>query len=205
MCELPGKEAYLQMILAGTPIGQSLAEESKEVREEIRGETHDTLVRWTVNGRLALPAQCVPVTARRYGRRTRSAPGSPPERKANVQDIRAGAALVHAAEYALDLDVDHPGETFRGHLVVKVEETRSPLELDAVELTVDSVKVEGGSTEFRWDQSGQKLIIPLSGSGTNQVEIDYHGRARRDVLNGFYVSSFGSGTLLTTMMQPVGC
>jgi ubiquinone/menaquinone biosynthesis C-methylase UbiE len=61
---LPDAEAYLDIVLHGTPIGHSLGEESAEVQQEVLRETRERLSSFTSDGGIALPAECVLVTAR---------------------------------------------------------------------------------------------------------------------------------------------
>jgi len=57
-------DAYLDILLRGTPLGHSLAEEDPEVQREVLRDTRDNLAKYTDGGELALPAECVLVTAR---------------------------------------------------------------------------------------------------------------------------------------------
>lgn len=112
---------------------------------------------------------------------------------------------MRAEEYDLALDVNHRLETFRGVLHATFSDLPHELELDAAGLTIDRVEVGGAERPFRLDEPRQKLHVTLPAPGAHKVAIHYSGRARRDVLNGFYVSRFGDSHLLTTMMEPVGC
>jgi tricorn protease interacting factor F2/3 len=111
---------------------------------------------------------------------------------------------VRVDEYELDLEVDHPSGEFRGTVSIDVVESETSLRLDCVDLTVASVRADGHPVEFHTD-GGRALVVAVGRPGTHRVEVAYSGRAGRDTLNGFYVSSFGAGSLLTTMMQPTGC
>ncbi|HVL88337.1 MAG TPA: methyltransferase domain-containing protein [Candidatus Thermoplasmatota archaeon] len=57
------EEHYLQAVLKGTPIGHSLSEEEAPVQEEVLRKTRANLARWKTPAGLALPAECVVVTA----------------------------------------------------------------------------------------------------------------------------------------------
>ena len=54
-------------MLRATPLGHSLSEESAEVQTEVKHETWLNLQRWKVPAGLALPGECVFVTARKPG------------------------------------------------------------------------------------------------------------------------------------------
>lgn len=57
---------YFEMVLQGTPLGHSLREEDKDVQEAVLRKTKANLQRWTKpDGRVAAPAECVVVTARK--------------------------------------------------------------------------------------------------------------------------------------------
>jgi len=56
-------DAYLQSILTGTPIGHSLSEEDPHVQAEVLRKTRANLEKWVTNEGLAIPAECVIVTA----------------------------------------------------------------------------------------------------------------------------------------------
>ncbi len=58
-------EQYLDVLRKATPLGHSLAEEDPPVQEEVLRRTRENLRRWTGPEGVALPAECVVVTARR--------------------------------------------------------------------------------------------------------------------------------------------
>ena len=58
-------QEYLDVILRGTPIGHSLSEETPRVRREVVRATRRNLAAWTRRDGIALPGECVFVTARR--------------------------------------------------------------------------------------------------------------------------------------------
>jgi SAM-dependent methyltransferase len=57
------REAYLNSILKGTPIGHSLSEEPPEIQEEVLRKTRANLQSWTTTEGVLLPAECVIVGA----------------------------------------------------------------------------------------------------------------------------------------------
>lgn len=63
--EFRDEEDYLGFVLKGTPIGHSLSEEEPEVQEEVLRKARENLRAWKTPKGLALPAECVVVTARR--------------------------------------------------------------------------------------------------------------------------------------------
>jgi len=58
-------EAYLETVLAGTPLGHSLGEEEPAVQEAVRRKASENIARWRGNGGVEIPAECVIVTARK--------------------------------------------------------------------------------------------------------------------------------------------
>jgi len=61
---LPDADTYLDILLRGTPLGHSLSEEVADVQREVLQETRSRLAEYTTKEGLALPAECVLVTAR---------------------------------------------------------------------------------------------------------------------------------------------
>jgi ubiquinone/menaquinone biosynthesis C-methylase UbiE len=57
------EETYLESVLKGTPIGHSLAEEDPSVQAEVLRKTRVNLKKWSTPKGLAMPAECVIVTA----------------------------------------------------------------------------------------------------------------------------------------------
>jgi len=58
-------EHYLDTLLKATPLGHSLSEEEPSVQEEVLRETRANLERWRTPEGIALPAECVVVTAQK--------------------------------------------------------------------------------------------------------------------------------------------
>jgi ubiquinone/menaquinone biosynthesis C-methylase UbiE len=56
-------EVYLQSILKATPIGHSLSEEEPGVQQEVLRKTRENLRKWETPEGLAIPAECVVVSA----------------------------------------------------------------------------------------------------------------------------------------------
>ena len=63
--EYASADAYLDTILAATPIGHSLSEESKEVQEQVLQKTRQNLAEWSTPSGIRLPAECVIADARK--------------------------------------------------------------------------------------------------------------------------------------------
>jgi ubiquinone/menaquinone biosynthesis C-methylase UbiE len=67
MMQFENEDRYLESLLKATPLGHSLSEESPEVQAEVLRDTRLNLQQWKSNGRLALPGECVFVTAIKPG------------------------------------------------------------------------------------------------------------------------------------------
>jgi hypothetical protein len=65
LVKIRGEEEYLRSFLTATPIGHSLSEETEEVQKEVLAKTRANLRQWQTADGLAIPAECVLVTARR--------------------------------------------------------------------------------------------------------------------------------------------
>ena len=59
------EDEYLDILLRSTPLGHSLSEEDPEVQEKVLLTTRENLQRWKSESEIALPAECVIVTARK--------------------------------------------------------------------------------------------------------------------------------------------
>ncbi len=61
------EEQYLESLLKATPIGHSLSEETPEVQQEVLHDTRSNLKQWKTESGLAIPGECVFVTADKPG------------------------------------------------------------------------------------------------------------------------------------------
>ncbi len=63
LMQVASEDAYLESILKGTPIGHSLSEEEPAVQKEVLRKTRLNLKKWETSQGLAIPAECIVVTA----------------------------------------------------------------------------------------------------------------------------------------------
>ena len=63
LVRVESEENYLESILKGTPIGHSLSEEEPEVQQEVLRKTRANLTQWRTPQGLAIPAECLIVSA----------------------------------------------------------------------------------------------------------------------------------------------
>jgi hypothetical protein len=61
----PNADEYLNLLLKATPLGHSLKEEEPPVQERILQKTRENLKAWTTRNGIAIPCECVIVTARK--------------------------------------------------------------------------------------------------------------------------------------------
>ncbi len=107
--------------------------------------------------------------------------------------------------YALDLDIDFDASTFRGNLRITDPPSDRPLELDSVELAVESVSVGGRAVPYRLDATRDKLVIEIPPGESGPIDIRYQGTAGQGVQTGLFVSRLGDLKALSTQMEPEGC
>ena len=110
---------------------------------------------------------------------------------------------MQVATYHLILDVDFDSMAFSGRQAISLNEVDGSLALDSFDLAIKNVKADGTSVPFAIDKGEHKLKIETR-NGTKLVEIEYEGKASRESLHGFYKSSYSSGYLLTTDLEPIG-
>lgn len=107
--------------------------------------------------------------------------------------------------YDLDLDVDFAAERFRGHVDIHGDGPAGRLTLDCGGLEIRATLQSGKPLAHELDSKHQKLHVDGVAFDQGPLVVEYTGAARRDVLNGVYVSKLGDSKLITTMMEPVGC
>src|SRR5690349_18101621 len=96
-----------------------------------------------------------------------------------------GAAVTHGPyrpgvdveDYALSLELPERGNVVRGDAVLTVRRTArvDTLVLDLVDLTVDSVRLDGRRTPFARPSGTIAVPLPSGVEGRFQVEVAYHG------------------------------
>jgi puromycin-sensitive aminopeptidase len=116
--------------------------------------------------------------------------------------------------YDLDLEPDLAGASFRGTvaIAVTVDAQASELVLNAIELHIDSCKIDGASATWRLDEPSERLFVtsaePLT-PGRHLLEIAFRGTLN-DQLRGWYRSTYRDAdgnphVIATTQMQSTDC
>ncbi len=114
--------------------------------------------------------------------------------------------------YTLALEPDLAAATFTGHAVIDaiVNEPVAEIVLNAAELDVAAVRVDGHDAEFSTDEEQQRLTIHHAHHGGGAViEIDFTGTLN-DKLRGWYRSTYTDAdgnrqVIATSQMQATDC
>jgi puromycin-sensitive aminopeptidase len=116
--------------------------------------------------------------------------------------------------YEIELEPDLAAATFRGTERVEITVSGSPTELvlNAIELEIDAVSLDGEPATFRLDETTERLFVspgsPVA-DGTHALTIEFRG-ILNDKLRGWYRSVYtdADGTpqvIATTQMQSTDC
>jgi puromycin-sensitive aminopeptidase len=119
---------------------------------------------------------------------------------------------VAPSRYTLALEPDLDAATFAGTvgIDVQVNEAVDQVVLNAIELEITSVTVDGSAVGFHLDDATERLVLDAALQvGTALISIDFTGTLN-DKLRGFYRSTYkdGDGTervIATTQMQATDC
>ena len=117
--------------------------------------------------------------------------------------------------YGVTITPDLPSATFEGDVIVDIDVTEPDhrvLILNAIELEIHSVAIDGQPATFELDTTTERLTISRNNTlevGSHQVTIAFSGTIN-DKLRGFYRSSFTDGdgnehVIGTTQMQSTDC
>jgi puromycin-sensitive aminopeptidase len=116
--------------------------------------------------------------------------------------------------YTLELSPDLDQGVFDGQVTIDVEvlEPTSEFLLNAHELEIHSVTVNGAETRFRPDDATERLVVTLDheyAPGRARLAIAFSG-VLNDKLRGFYRSTYHDAdgqqrVIATTQMQPTDC
>jgi tricorn protease interacting factor F2/3 len=108
-------------------------------------------------------------------------------------------------EYDIALDIDTAENSFRGSVQISGITAAGPVELDSVDLEIESVQVEETPIKFAVDEKRHKLAFSRPSAGSERIRITYSGKAGRDVQTGLFVARIGSAPALSTQMEPESC
>ena len=107
------------------------------------------------------------------------------------------------SSYDLELDIDYAKMTYRGKEKITVALDGSPFVINALDLHISQVKVQGQKAGFSHDNAKEELRIDGTSKGKNEIDIDFTGTVN-DALVGLYKARSKSGIMLTTQFESTG-
>ncbi|MGI0131440.1 MAG: M1 family metallopeptidase [Thermoplasmata archaeon] len=108
-------------------------------------------------------------------------------------------------EYDLALDIDLDRGAFHGTVEVSGYPEMDPVELDSVDLSIESVHCRDVPVLYRSDLERGKLILSPPSPRGGPLRVSFSGRAGEGVQTGLFVSRLGAHRALSTQMEPEGC
>ena len=116
--------------------------------------------------------------------------------------------------YDLVLEPDLQQASFRGSVTIAVDtvEIAPDIVLNAIELEIDAVSVDGVEAPYRLDDDTERLTIEPAGGvepGAHRIDIEFRG-ILNDQLRGWYRSTYvdadgAERVIATTQMQSTDC
>ena len=113
-----------------------------------------------------------------------------------------GEPALEIVSYDLRLDVDFARAHVEGKIGITVRGAAKPFALDASQLSVNSVSVNGRPARFALDGKRAKLKILGVPPRESLVEIDYSKQVSDDVIFGLYKSKYAKDYILATDLEP---
>jgi tricorn protease interacting factor F2/3 len=104
--------------------------------------------------------------------------------------------------YDLNLDVDLAKARVNGIVAIRLKGGENPLVLDAVDLEVDAVMVNGEPWRSRFDKKKGKLRISNVPRRESTVEVHYSKKVADGTIFGLYKSRYDDGYMLVTDLEP---
>ncbi|MDG6898174.1 MAG: M1 family metallopeptidase [Nitrososphaerota archaeon] len=104
--------------------------------------------------------------------------------------------------YDLDLDVDFGEAKLSGEVAIDLSGAGNPLVLDATEMDISSVSVDGQPAPFDHDQKRGRLVVRGVPRGRAEVKIAYAKQVSDKTIFGLYKSKYGGDYLLVTDLEP---
>ncbi len=104
--------------------------------------------------------------------------------------------------YDLDLDVDFRKAHVEGLVTLHLERGERPFVLDAVDLEIKGVEVNGSTAVFRHDKKSGSLKVEGVPVGKSTVRVTYSKDVSDDVIFGLYKSKYGKEYVLVTDLEP---
>ena len=104
--------------------------------------------------------------------------------------------------YDIDLEVDFAKARLKGKVGIKVKGANSPFRLDAAEMRISSVNVNGRPSSFKHDKARSSLRVTRVPRKWSLVEVTYSKQVSDEVIFGLYKSKYGKDYILATDLEP---
>ncbi|MGC8597528.1 MAG: M1 family metallopeptidase [Thermocladium sp.] len=101
-------------------------------------------------------------------------------------------------KYDLYLDVDYDKLSYRGNVKIDMS-SEPPLSLNAVDLSILGVKVDGKAIDYVYDGKAISIKSPVERS----IEVEFEGKVP-DLLMGIYRAPYEGGYMITTQFEATG-
>jgi tricorn protease interacting factor F2/3 len=109
---------------------------------------------------------------------------------------------VELESYDLNLDVDFAKAKVKGVVTLRLKGAENPLLLDAVDMRIEAVRVNGEPWRSRFDAEAGRLRIPKVPRRESTVEIHYSKEVPEGTIFGLYKSRYNGGYMLVTDLEP---
>ena len=103
--------------------------------------------------------------------------------------------------YEIFLDLAHTGQTYTGNETISGVFEGDNLEIDAKEIEIESVEVDGKEREFRLDTEKWKLEVYRMMGGPFSIRIKFRGKIN-DGIHGLHLGGKGDGEMLSSDLAP---
>jgi tricorn protease interacting factor F2/3 len=113
-----------------------------------------------------------------------------------------GDLNLQIASYDLILDVDFDKSSVEGVVDIEVQGAEAPLVLNAEEMRIESVEINGIPKRFTFDEAKCILIVHEIPKKKAVVRVNYSKQITDDAIVGLYKSKFGRDHLLATDLEP---
>jgi tricorn protease interacting factor F2/3 len=104
--------------------------------------------------------------------------------------------------YDLDLNVDFRRPRVEGVVGIQLAGSGDPLVLDASEMTISAVSVNGRQASFDHDQKRGRLSIEGVPKTRSEIKINYSKDVTDQTIFGLYKSKYGKDYMLVTDLEP---
>ncbi len=101
-------------------------------------------------------------------------------------------------KYEIELNVDFESEKYSGRELIETG-IMDGIQLDAVGMNIESIKVDGRQVNFDYDGKKLKIAERIE----KNVEVDFSNAVSSNLM-GFYVARYDGGKVFTTHFEPTG-